>query len=54
MDETVTVLSEMFWRQKVDAETLDSLKATLTELVNNCYHHARPEMDICGLACAQA
>jgi hypothetical protein len=34
-------------------ETASSLYTTLTELLSNCYHHARMEDDLQGLVCAQ-
>ena len=34
-------------------ETASSLYTTLTELLGNCYHHARMEDDLHGLVCAQ-
>lgn len=34
-------------------DTSDSLAITLSELIGNCYHHARADQDLHGLVCAQ-
>lgn len=53
VDDRAAALAEIMAKQCANASR-DSLEVTLAELLNNCFDHARPDMDLFGLACAQS
>ncbi len=53
VDDRAAALTEIMTRQCTNASR-GSLEITLTELLNNCFDHACPDMDLFGLACAQS